>query len=135
MSTGIEKISLVALTGIFIAVVSLFLGHTYESNDLRVDKVVVVSSPLQSNIDSARSYFNQNDYIPAISEYRKAIEAEPNYLDEKSELFLGDEIKNVIKKTIYELTEKLKKDPGDKNTKQGLKDAYYMRRRFGRGCE
>lgn len=48
---------------------------------------------------------------------------------------MGDEIKNAIKKTIFELTEKERKNPDDKIAKQGLKDAYYLRRRFGRGCE
>lgn len=135
MSTSIEKISLIALTGIFIAVISLFYAHKRENNDLTVEKTVVVTSPFQTHLDSARSLFEKNDYTRAISEYRKVIEINPDYIDEKSKLFLGDEIKNAIKKTIYELVEKEKRDPLDKRTRQGLKDAYYMRRRFGRGCE
>lgn len=144
MSTSIEKISLIALTGIFIAVISLFLGHADENNNLTEQSGNSSTAhpeerreegSLQSHLDSARSYFEKNDYIYAISEYRKVIEIDPNYIDEKSKLFLGDEIKNAIKKTIFELTEKEKITPGDKNIKQGLKDAYFMRRRFGRGCE
>ena len=132
---SIEKISLIALTGIFLTVISLFLGEPDKSNNLTVDRDIVVSIPLQSHLDSARSHFEKNDYVSAISEYRKLIKINPNYIDEKSELFLRDEIKDAIKKTIYELTEKEKINPDDKITKQGLKDAYYLRRRFGRGCE
>lgn len=144
MATSIEKISLIALAGIFITVFSIFLGEAGKNNKLLKSPGKFTAAypeersgegSLLSHLDLARSYLEKSEYVTAISEYRKAIETEPNYIDEKNELFLGDEIKNAIKKTIFELTEKEKKDPDDKTTKQGLKDAYYLRRRFGRGCE
>ncbi|MFH1288372.1 MAG: hypothetical protein ABII25_06715 [bacterium] len=132
MSTSIEKISLIALAGIFIAVVSLFLGKEKRA----VFSVIVESkNTAKTYLDSARSRFGEKNYASAISEYRKAIEIEPNYIDQKSDFFLGDEIKSAIKKTIFELTEKEKKYPDDKTVRQGLKDAYYLRRKFGSGCE
>lgn len=102
--SSIEKISLAALTGIFVTILSLFLGKERREE--------------------------RNDYALTISEYRKAVEANPDYLDAKS-----DEIKKAIKEAIFEWTEREKKNPDDKIAKQGLKDAYYLRRKFGGGCE
>ncbi|MEW6088227.1 MAG: hypothetical protein AB1498_07975 [bacterium] len=143
MSTSIEKTSIVALAGIFIAVISLFWGGGNKKNNsapVHIEKVVSPStgelnSKALMNLDSGRSFFAKSDFVRAISEYRRAVEIEPDYIDERTGLFLGDEIKDVIKKTIFELTGEEKKTPADKIIRQGLKDAYYLRRRFGRGCE
>lgn len=102
--SSIERISLVALTGIFVTILSLFLGKE------RIKEI--------------------NGYPLVISEYRKAVEADPDYLDARS-----NEIKKAIKEAIFEFTEREKKNPDDKIAKQGLRDAYYLRRKFGGGCE
>jgi len=71
----------------------------------------------------------------AIQDYRKAVEMDPDLVDERTPFFIGDKLENIVN----EGTEKFKREkelkPGDEIVDKVLKDVYYLQRRLAGGCE
>ncbi|MEW6089219.1 MAG: hypothetical protein AB1498_13055 [bacterium] len=88
-----------------------------------------------AHLELARIYYEKKNYSASILEYRRAAELVPDYMDNHSQIFLGEEIKTAIKETIVELKKINKANPDDKDAKQGIKNAYYLTRKIGAGCE
>ncbi len=71
----------------------------------------------------------------AIHSYRMAVDIEPDYVDKKTPLFIGDGIMEMITSARTKLQREKKLKPGDKSINIALEDIYYLQRRIAGGCE
>jgi tetratricopeptide (TPR) repeat protein len=77
----------------------------------------------------------QGKLASAIHNYRLAVEMEPDYVDKSTPLFLGEDIKDLVKEGAEKLKREKKLKPKDKVVAAALKDVYYLQRRLAGGCE
>ncbi len=70
-----------------------------------------------------------------IQNYRRAVEMEPDFVDERTPLFIGDEIKEPVTEGIEKFKREKALKPNDEEVKKTLKDVYYLQRRLSGGCE
>jgi tetratricopeptide (TPR) repeat protein len=84
----------------------------------------------------ARAYREQGNIDQGIINYSRAIKLHPDFVDKKSEDFLGRERKElkpyVNQAIIYSKSEEFRSKP---NYKEVLKHLYYLQRRMAGGCE
>jgi tetratricopeptide (TPR) repeat protein len=84
----------------------------------------------------ARAYREQGDMDQSIINYSQAIKLHPDFVDKKSEDFLGKKTKElkpyVNKAIIYSRSKEFRNKP---NYKKVLKHLYYLQRRMAGGCE
>jgi len=71
----------------------------------------------------------------ALAAYARAVRLQPDYLDEKSGLFLGKRIEVLTSKVMDELDTARNSRGLDSDEKQLLKTAYFLKRRLAGGCE
>jgi len=83
----------------------------------------------------AQLYLSQGKLSASIHNYRRAVEIEPDYVDKRTLLFMGDEIRELVKEGMEKLEREKKLKPQDKQIRQALKDVYYLQRRLAGGCE
>jgi tetratricopeptide (TPR) repeat protein len=84
----------------------------------------------------ARAYREQDNVEQSIINYSEAIRLHPDFVDKKSEDFLGRKRKElkpyVDRALIYSRTKEFRSKPGYKKV---LKHLYYLQRRMAGGCE
>ena len=88
-----------------------------------------------SYIYLAESYLAQGRLSDAIRNYRRAVEMNPDYVDARTPLYKGEELKKLVTEGIPKLEREKKLKPKDEEVKQALKDVYYLQRRLAGGCE
>lgn len=88
-----------------------------------------------SYVYMAELYLEQGKLGDAIHSYRRAVEMEPDYADKKTPLFIGDEIKNLVKESREKFGREKALRPKDKEVRKVLKDLYYLQSRLAGGCE
>lgn len=71
----------------------------------------------------------------ALAAYARAVRLQPDYLDERSGLFLGKRIEALTGKVMDGLLVMRKKGGLDRAGKKLLKTAYFLKRRLAGGCE
>ncbi len=71
----------------------------------------------------------------AILFYRTAVEMEAEYVDKKSPLKIGMQIKEVVNEGKIVFEKAISSKAADKETRQALKNVYYLQRRLAGGCE
>jgi hypothetical protein len=79
-------------------------------------------------------YIHDQQPVTAMLEYRKGIDLNPDFLDKKTTLFRGKQIKGVLKEARQLITAGLAKKPGDPKLKGQLHTLYYMLRRVAGSC-
>jgi len=89
----------------------------------------------QSYIYQAQLQDLQGQIAAAIHSYRLAVDNDPDYVDQKTPLFIGNEIMNMITEGRSKLQREKKLKPGDKSILIALEDVYYLQRRIAGGCE
>ena len=89
----------------------------------------------QSLIYQAQLQYDQGQIAAAIHSYRLAVDNEPDYVDKKTPLFIGNEIMNMVTEARSKLQREKKLKPGDKSIILALEDIYYLQRRISGGCE
>jgi len=89
----------------------------------------------QSFIYQAQLQDAQGQIAAAIHSYRLAVDNDPDYVDKKTPLFIGNEIMNMITEARSKLQREKKLKPGDKSILLALEDIYYLQRRIAGGCE
>ncbi|MCI5149011.1 MAG: hypothetical protein D3916_06440 [Candidatus Electrothrix sp. MAN1_4] len=89
----------------------------------------------RSFIYQARLHYNKGNMVDAISSYRQAVDSEPDFVDKKTPLFLGDEIMDNLKAAKQPVTQKLKSRPEDTEMRKALDELLYLQRRVAGGCE
>jgi tetratricopeptide (TPR) repeat protein len=89
----------------------------------------------RSHVYMAQLYLKQGELADAIHDYRRAVEMEPDYVDERTPLFIGDEIKEVVEEGREKFGREKALKPKDKKVSKALKDVYYLQSRLAGGCE
>jgi len=101
---------------------------------LKEIKAAHPKNPL-SSVYLAQLQYEQGQIASAIHSYRLAVDSEPDYVDKKTPLFIGDKIMNLITEARSKLSRENKLRPGDKAISLALEDVYYLQRRIAGGCE
>ena len=83
----------------------------------------------------AQLYVDQGKLGDAIHSYRRAVEMEPDYVDERTPLFIGDNIKELVTEGREKFGREKALKPKDKEVRKALKDIYYLQSRLAGGCE
>lgn len=108
-------------------------------HDAAMDKLKQIQAAQPNNSRSflwqAQLQYNNGDLADALASYRQAIDLEPGYIDRKSPLFVGKD----IKKNVLEAKDKLQREvtlkPNDPDIKRALNELLYVQRRLAGGCE
>ncbi len=97
---------------------------------------------MKSHPDNPRSYvalarlaLADGSLVGAIGNYRKAIDARPEYVDKKTPFFIGTEIQAVVTEALRKLPRERKLKPDDTTIATALQNVYYLQRRLAGGCE
>ncbi len=72
--------------------------------------------------------------IAAMLAYKSGIELNPDYLDKKTPLFKGKQIKQSVTESIELIDSRLLASPGDDDLQEQKKQAYYMLRKLAGSC-
>ncbi len=89
----------------------------------------------QSLIYKAQIEIGLGKLAEPIHTYRQAINAEPDYIDKKTPLFIGHSIMTLITEARAKLSREIKLKPGEQLIAIALDDIYYLQRRIAGGCE
>ncbi|WP_417914469.1 hypothetical protein [Candidatus Electronema sp. JM] len=108
-------------------------------HDAAMDKLKQIQAAQPNNSRSflwqAQLQYENGDLADALASYRQAIDLEPGYIDRKSPLFVGKD----IKKNVLEAKDKLQREvtlkPNDPDIKRALNELLYVQRRLAGGCE
>jgi tetratricopeptide (TPR) repeat protein len=76
----------------------------------------------------------QQQPVPAMEEYRSAIELDPDYLDKKTPRFQGKKLKVAVGEALAEIDRRLEQRPGDAALRQQKKVIYYLYRKIAGSC-
>ncbi len=71
----------------------------------------------------------------AINNYRLAVEKEPDYVDKRTPLFIGREIKAQVTEGLVLFGREKALKPKDKEVRKVFRNLYYLQRRLAGGCE
>ncbi len=83
----------------------------------------------------ARLNLKEGKLGESIHNYRRAVEMEPDFVDKRTPLFIGDEIKEPVREGMEKFKRERALRPNDEEVKRTLKDVYYLQRRLAGGCE
>ena len=89
----------------------------------------------QSYVYMAQLSLESGKLGDAIHNYRLAVENDPDYLDKKTPLFIGSEIKTLVSESLEKFGREIKLKPNDQTVRNVLQDLYYLQRRLAGGCE
>ncbi|MDY6987467.1 MAG: hypothetical protein SWQ30_05355 [Thermodesulfobacteriota bacterium] len=116
--------------------------RAFEEQGLYQEAMVQVEDIMKSYPEKSLSYvylarlhFKQGELGESIINYRQAVEREPDYVDERTPLFIGDEIKQIVEEGREKLGREKELKPEDKQVRNALKDIYYLQSRLAGGCE
>jgi tetratricopeptide (TPR) repeat protein len=114
----------------------------YRKKGLYAEAIAEVEDIVKSHPEKSLSYVylaqlhvEQGKLADSIHSYRRAVEMEPDYVDPRTPLFMGDEIKKLVKEGMEKLEREKTLKPKDEGVRQALKDVYYLQRRLAGGCE
>ncbi|MEA3469152.1 MAG: hypothetical protein U9R57_13140 [Thermodesulfobacteriota bacterium] len=106
------------------------------------DAMTMLDEIIRSHPENPQSYVLQAEIIhtkgqlaKAIATYRIAIEMEPDLVDNKTPLFIGDSVMDLITVARGKLNREKKLKPDDKTIAVALENIYYLQRRIAGGCE
>ncbi len=115
---------------------SLITQQSYAQAISKLEEIIKKRPGLsRSYVHLAEIGVAQDDKPKALHYYRKAIEMEPAYVDKKSPIKIGLAVKPLVSEMRSILEKKISKKPVSKETKDALKDVYYLQRRLAGGCE
>ena len=89
----------------------------------------------RSFIYQARLYYNTGKIAEAISSYRQAVEQEPDFVDDKTPLFIGKSILEHLRGAKEQLMQEKEVRPEDTAIQQALDELLALQRRAAGGCE
>jgi tetratricopeptide (TPR) repeat protein len=89
----------------------------------------------RSFIYQAALYYNTGKIVEAISSYRRAVENEPDFIDNQTPLFIGKSIMEHLTAAKEQLFKEKKLRPDDKEIQKALDELLYLQRRAAGGCE
>ncbi len=89
----------------------------------------------QSDIYQAELEYSQGKVAAALHSYRVAVDRQPDYVDKKTPLFIGNIILDMINEARGKLQREKKLKPNDRTILIALDDLLYLQRRIAGGCE
>ena len=89
----------------------------------------------RSLIYQARLQYNTGKMVDAISSYRRAVDIEPDFIDNMTPLFIGKLIMEDLTASKEKLVREKRLRPKDKEIKKALDELLYLQRRVAGGCE
>ena len=89
----------------------------------------------RSFIYQARLCYTTGKTAEAISSYRRAVEQEPDFVDDKTPLFIGKSIMEHLTAAKEQLLQEKKERPEDTAIQQALDELLALQRRAAGGCE
>ncbi len=89
----------------------------------------------QALVYEAQLHYNLGSLAKAIHGYRLAVDSDPDFVDKKTPLYIGEQIMNLITEGRSKLNREKKLKPGDASITTALEDVYYLQRRIAGGCE
>ncbi len=106
------------------------------------DAITMLDEIIRSHPDNPQSYVLKAEIIhekgqlaKAIATYRIAIEMDPDLVDDKTPIFIGDSVMDLITVARGKLNREKKLKPNDKTLALALENIYYLQRRIAGGCE
>ncbi len=89
----------------------------------------------QAYVYQAQIEYDQGRIAAAIHSYRTAVDQEPDYVDKKTPLFIGDTMLTLINQARGKLQREKKLKPNDRTILIAIDDLLYLQRRIAGGCE
>ena len=89
----------------------------------------------QSYVYLAQLSLESGKLADSIHNYRLAVENDPDYMDKKTPMFIGHEVKELVKESLPKFGREKKLTPNDKEVRNTLEDLYYLQRVLAGGCE
>jgi len=129
-----EKMALNAK--IYQDVISLKEQELYEDAMTKLQEVMkTYPGKPQSYVHLAQLSLKSGKLGDTIHNYRLAVEKDPDYLDKKTPLFIGHEVKELVKESLPKFGREKELKPNDITVRNTLKDLYYLQRVLAGGCE
>jgi tetratricopeptide (TPR) repeat protein len=88
-----------------------------------------------SYVYTAQLHLGQGNLGEGIHSYRRAVEMEPDYVDDRTPLFIGDQIRELVTEGREKFGREKELKPKDREVRKILKDIYYLQSRLAGGCE
>jgi len=79
--------------------------------------------------------YELGEIADSLASYRQAIDKEPGFIDKKSPLFAGKDIRQHVEESQAKLQREQTLKPGDSSIKKALEELLYIKRRLAGGCE
>ncbi len=89
----------------------------------------------RSLIYQARLQYNTGRMAEAIASYRLAVDKEPDFVDNKTPLFIGKLIMDDLTESKGKLVREIRLRPKDKQIRKAFDELLYLQRRVAGGCE
>ena len=121
---------------IYQEVISLKEQELYDEAMTKLQEVMkTYPGKPQSYVYMAQLSLKSGKLADTIHNYRLAVEKESDFMDKKTPLFIGHEIKELVTESLPKFGREKKLKPKDKAVRNALKDLYYLQRRLAGGCE
>ena len=121
---------------IYQEVISLKEEEHYDEAMTKLEDVMkTYPGRAQSYVYKAQLSLKSGKLGDTIHNYRLAVENDLDYLDKKTPLFIGHEIKGLVKESLEKFGREVKLKPNDEEVRNTLKDLYYLQRILAGGCE
>jgi len=88
----------------------------------------------QSHMVMGDILMRKQEPVKAVSEYREAIDINPDFLDKKTPLFQGKKIKTAVTEALAEIDRKIRLAPDEESFKRDRKTIYYLQSRIAGSC-
>ena len=121
---------------IYQEVISLKEQELYDEAMTKLQEVMkTYPGRAQSYVYMAQLSLKSGRLADTIHNYRLAVENDLDYLDKKTPLFIGHEIKALVTESLEKFGREVKLKPNDKEVRNTLEDLYYLQRILAGGCE
>ena len=121
---------------IYQEVISLKEQELYDEAMTKLQEVMkTYPGRAQSYVYMAQLSLKSGKLADTIHNYRLAVENDLDYLDKKTPLFIGHEIKALVNESLEKFGREVKLKPNDKEVRNTLEDLYYLQRILAGGCE
>jgi tetratricopeptide (TPR) repeat protein len=117
-------------------VISLKEQELYDEAMTKLQEVMkAYPGKAQSYVYLAQLSLESGKLADSIHNYRLAVENDPDYMDKKTPMFIGHEVKELVKESLPKFGREKKLKPKDKEVRNTLEDLYYLQRVLAGGCE
>jgi tetratricopeptide (TPR) repeat protein len=117
-------------------VISLKEQELYDEAMTKLQEVMeAYPGKAQSYVYLAQLSLKSGKLADSIHNYRLAVENDPDYMDKKTPMFIGHEVKELVKESLPKFGREKELKPNDKEVRNTLEDLYYLQRVLAGGCE